>query len=62
MVNFYIPNSTAASFMLKPLARNPAITVVMLAVGAIKLLEASINLETLPSLRPVSTSHRGPLV
>ena len=57
-----VPDRTTRSLTLKPTDWNDAFNWVMFMKGAGSLFKASEALETVPSLRPNSTCHDGPLI
>ena len=57
-----LPDRTARSFTLKPVAANCCFRTVMLAKGDGRLNKASLAIDALPSPRPVGTSQYGPSI
>lgn len=57
-----IPDNTTRSLRFKPRRSNPCFKVLMFALGGIKLDKASFKSDSLPSLRPISTSQDGPII
>lgn len=57
---YNLPDKTTRSLTERPLERKLVLREEILAKGGGKLINASLEIDTLPSLLPVGTSHSGP--